>query len=454
MSETLDVVIIGAGFAGLAAAKQLSALGIDNFKILEARDRVGGRTKPGEIAGHTIDLGGMWLGPTQLHLKSLAEQYQVRTYPTWLDGKGIFKLGGKYAEGEREKLDALFGPLETLDYLNVSRKLNALVRSINCEAPWDHERAKELDSMTVHDWISRNAKTEKLRHLFRFVSGAVFCAEPEQMSMLFFVHYIASGDDLDTLLSADSGGAQNFLFHGGVHQIAVKMSEELGERLHLNEAVSQIDWADDYADITTSQGQYKARKVIIAVPLPLVTAVAFDPPLPAAKMALHKQMNMGSVIKIWVAYDRPFWREQGFNGSIVREDSPVSPVFDVTPEDSKIGLISGFFDADNAIENSDLSQDERKQIVIDMLVENFGTEARSPIAYQDNVWTNEQWSGGCYGAYAPPGVYARYGEWLRKVIGPLHWAGTETSPKWTGYIDGAIQSGGRAAKEVSKHLAL
>jgi len=442
-----DAIIIGAGFAGLAAAKKLSQAGL-SVRILEARDRVGGRAKAGEIAGHRIDLGGMWLGPTQARLKELAESYQVRTYPTPLNGKAVFNLGGKYATGEREKMDALFGPLEALDYLNVSRKLKKLLKKVNCDAPWNDENAAKLDALTVQDWVAQNSKAAKVHRLFQFFCGALFCAEPDQISMLFFVHYLASGDGLETLLSADTGGAQNFLFHGGVHQIAVKMGEELGDALRLNEAVQKVEWQEGHVVVTTNITIHKARKLICAVPPTLVSDIEFSPPLPAAKQALHNRLNMGSVIKIWIAYERPFWRDQGFNGSIVRDDTPVSPVFDVTPEGSKSGLISGFFDADNAIDHSDMTQDQRKQIVIDMLADSFGEEARTPTAYQDNVWADEKWSGGCYGAYAPPGVYSRYGEWLRKIIGPLHWAGTETSAKWIGYIDGAIRSGERAGDEV------
>ncbi len=452
-SKPLDTIIIGAGFAGLAAAKQLCKQGHNNAVVLEARDRVGGRTKHGEIAGIDIDLGGMWLGSTQKRLEALAKEYDVATYPTFLDGKAIFSAAGKIHHGQRENFRGLFGKFELLRYLPAELRLRALIRSIDCEQPWNHKKAKLLDAMSVESWIQKNLASERIKQLYRALCWSLFCAEADQISMLFFVHYAKSGENLDVLASADKTGAQNLLFHGGVHQIARKMADELGSRVRLNEAVLSITHNQTSVIVETQQSSYSAKNIIIAIPPTLVPTIQFDPPLPQAKMALHERLTMGSVIKYWIAYDKPFWREQGFNGTIAGDHSPALPCFDVSPPNQPLGLIAGFFDADDSLEHAASGAAARQKVVTDLLAQHFGEAARNPVDYVDNDWTAEQWSQGCYGAYAAPGVYGRYGEWLRKPIGPLHWAGTETSAQWTGYIDGAIRSGERAAAEVIEKLS-
>lgn len=440
-------IIIGAGFAGLAAACRLRQHGIDDFLVIEARDRVGGRTKHGRIAGLDIDLGGMWLGPTQTRLRELAESYQVRTYATPLAGDAIFRSHGKDHRAAGEKIDGLYNIVEGIDFLNSKRKIDALSKDLDCDRPWDHPRAEELDAMTVEQWVADNVKTRRMRTSYRLICFSLFCAEAAQISMLFFLHYVKSGDGMEPILSADAGGAQNFLFHGGVHQIARRMGEGLGHRLRLGEPVERITWTDDGATVTTGTGDYTAGRVIVAVPPTLLPKIEFQPPLPQPKAAFHNRLSMGSAIKFWVAYDRPFWRDQGLNGMIVTDDSPATPVFDVSPTGQPKGLIAGFFDGNNALDHGDMSMAERGRIVTDMLAEHLGPRAKNPLEYLDNDWTAETWSGGCYGAYLAPGMMARYGAWLRKPIGPFRWAGTETSPRWTGYIDGAIRSGERAADE-------
>ncbi|MEM8784909.1 MAG: FAD-dependent oxidoreductase [Pseudomonadota bacterium] len=443
-----DVLVIGAGFAGLAAAKRLDQAGCANLAVLEARDRVGGRTRHGVVGGLDVDLGGMWLGPSQTRLAEWAQHYQVRTYPTHLEGKAIYRLGGKEHHGDREDLEGAFGWLEGFDYLSASRQLEKLSAGIDCDAPWDHPQAAKLDGQTVETWLTENVRSARLRELFRVLCYALFCAEASQISMLFFLHYVKSGDNLDVLVSADKGGAQNFMFHGGVHQIARKMAEELGDRVHLNAPVTRIEQTSGHIIVSTAQDEWKARSVIVSVPPTLVPKIDFTPALPRPKAALHAKLAMGSAIKYWIVYETPFWRAQGFNGLIIRDDVACTPCMDVSPPGQPKGVIAGFFDGDHALTHGDAGMEARRGQVVAMLAEHFGKAAETSLEYRDVDWTAEDWSAGCYGAYAAPGVYARYGAWLRRPVGSIYWAGTETSPRWTGYIDGAIRSGERAAEEV------
>ncbi len=440
-----QVVIVGAGFAGLAAARRLQERGVDDFVVLEARSRVGGRTKPGRVAGIDVDLGGMWMGASQTRLRALADAYGVPTYSTWLDGRCIVRIAGKEHHGPGEDIDGLFTAADKVQYLWLERQLARLSRHLDVNQPWQHRRAAELDGLTLEAWVARHVRSPRLRSLFRLICLSLFCAEASQVSMLFFLHYVKSGDGLDVLLSAAPGGAQSHLFGGGLHRIARAMAEELGPRLVLEQPVQGIQWSEQSVTVKTLSAVHQADKAIVAVPPTLLTTIEFDPFLPQPRQRLNQRLAMGSAIKFWVAYDRPFWRDQGFNGIVVRDDTPCTPCFDVTPPDLDVGLIAGFFDANHAVDGSSAGREGRREMVTAMLAEHFGPQSRDPIDYVDADWSSTRWSNGCYGNFAPPGVYADFGPWLRRPVGAIRWAGTETSPRWTGYVEGAIRSGETAA---------
>lgn len=451
MAPPLDVVVIGAGFAGLAAARSLAAKGL-RVSVLEARDRVGGRTKPGEIAGIPVDLGGMWLGPTQKRLATLAEEMGVETYPNPLDGDAVAEIGGVASRSPGEGVANALEPEEIADFTNLIVALGELSAEIGLDAPWESSVAAELDRVTVETWLLRHSQTEAARRLFRFGVAAVFCAETVEMSMLWLATYAKAGGGLPVLLSAAEGGAQNLLFQGGVHQLAARLASELGDRVRLEEPVESISVDGSGATVRTAHGEFVGKRVIVAIPPPMIERIAFDPALPRPAEALHSRMTMGSVIKVWVAFERPYWRDAGLNGVFLSDEAPFSPAFDVTPPDAEVGILSGFFDADSAVEWSQRTEAEREQCVMETITKFLGAPTCKQIGYVDNDWTQEAWSTGCYGAYAPPGTLTRFGTALRRPIGPIHWAGTETATEWTGYIEGALQSGERAASEVEAEL--
>jgi monoamine oxidase len=451
-TQTADVIVVGAGFAGLAAAKALRAAGVEPL-IIEARDRVGGRTCPGSIAGLTIDLGGMWVGPTQTVLDALAREYGVKTYPQYITGKSAIELNGKWHSSEGEDYLALLSLPVKLDVAQLVYRLTALSDSIDPDSPWAHPKADAFDAMTLQTWLDEHTHTDGAMSFMVSLIRSVFCAEPGDLSFLFCLFYLRSGGNLEQLTTFRNG-AQQRLFVGGVHQLSQRMAAQLGERVLLNSPVTDIEQDAEGVTVTCPNANFRSKALIIAIAPALAGRINYAPLLPAKRDALTQRMPMGSVIKVWIAYSTPFWRTRGFSGLFSSDTGAFGPAFDVTPPGARAGILAGFFDAKNSVEWSARTSEQRRTEVLRCLTAAFGAEARAPLEYVEKNWTLERYSLGCYTGTLGPGALTQFGPTLRERVGRIFFAGTESSPIWAGYIEGALRSGVRAAAEVRQFLNL
>ena len=445
--KAVDVLILGAGFAGLASARALRKAGL-SVRVLEARDRVGGRTAGGELAGLNVDIGGMWLSPLQTRLASLAKDYGVRTYPQPLKGDCSLRFRGVKKRAPEDGFDRALGFFERLQLFFLVRAIDAEVRNVDPKAPGRGPRAERLDRESVASWCARRTRSLPVQALVNLVCRAVLCADAHEISMLFFAFYARTSGSLETLLGMSGDGAQSVLFEGGVHQVAERMAEELGDAVRLAEPVYAVDQEEGWVHVETQRGTHTGRRAILCLPPPHASRIAFRPALTTDKRTLLARQPMGSCIKAWLAYDRPFWRADGCNGFLVSDDQPFTPVFDGTPPGQDIGLLAGFFEGPEALQASRLSEDERRAQAIESIAAHLGDRARRPIGYVEHDWCADPWSDGCYGAYLAPGVLTSRGDALRAPHGRIYWAGTETATVWTGYIEGALESGERAVREL------
>ena len=144
----------------------------------------------------------------------------------------------------------------------------------------------------------------------------------------------------------------------------------------------------------------------------------------------------------------PFWRAEGLSGTVFSLDDEVSVIFDNSPQDLSCGVLLGFLEGKHARRTGKLPPEERKELVLSVLEKFFGPRSADPEEYVERDWAAEEWSRGCYGGRFGTGVWTGYGEALREPVGRVHWAGTETAEVWNGYMDGAVRSGERAAREV------
>jgi len=441
----VDVVVVGAGFAGLVAARRLIARG-KSVVVLEARDRVGGRVKAGTVAGRTVDVGGMWVGPTQTRLLDLLREFDLHTTPQFVAGRQILQFGGRRwtADGEAMGFDA--DTEKEVDALTT--ELDRMASEVPPDAPWSAPKAAAWDALTAQEWLHARTANRLIRDYWRYDLRNVLQADLSQMSLLFLLAYIRSGDSVETLFGYE-GAAQAFLVREGMHSLAGRLAATLEGRVVLRAPVRSIAQDGMVVTVRSDAGAWRASAAIVAVPLPLSTRIAYTPPLPPGRDALAQRMPMGSVIKWYAAYERPFWRARGFNGLVVTDQPPGAICVDATPPEGTPGLLAGFIDTPHALLWTGRPQAERRRLVLERLTDLFGDEAARPIDYEDQDWPAEEWSRGCYEAWMGPTVLTTVGRFLREPHGAIHWAGTETSTRWMGYIEGAIRSGERAAAEIA-----
>lgn len=448
---SVDVVVVGAGYSGLAAAWSLTNEG-HSLLVVEARDRVGGRAWTEKLpGGGWVDNGGQWIGPGQTQILELAAEVGVKTFPTFQDGQHILVFQGQrlvYTSDDPTSLDVPV-PTEDLDELLATlAEIDALSRTVPPHAPWEAARAIEWDSQTVATWMADNVTTDGAKFGLHAAVVGYFSVEPCDMSFLHLLFYISAAGGLEEL----EASSLIWRFEEGAQEVPNRLATRLGDKIRYDSPVRKIDQTGEKVVVYTDTGAIECSQVIVAVSPQLASRIQYAPDLPVSRDQYMQRMPLGAVIKCHAVYPRAFWRDNNFNGQLV-SDEDVNSVFDNSPADGVPGILVGFLEGAVARRWHERSRDEVREKMLATFVEHFGDEAAEPVDFYYANWGAEPWSRGCYAGIPTPGTWTGYRDAVRKPIDRIHWAGTEASTEWAQYMEGAVRSGQRAAAEVHAALA-
>ncbi|EYT58764.1 monoamine oxidase [Dietzia sp. UCD-THP] len=467
MSAGVDVIVVGAGLAGLTAARRLVEAG-RTVRVLEARDRVGGRTLNHVLDdGQVVEAGGQFVGPTQDHVLGLAEELGVQTFPANTLGDTVYVHGSR---SRRFRGDIPPDRLALADIALATTRLGRTSGEIDVAAPWEHPDARRLDEQSLATWLRRGAIGSGGVELVEVLLGSAFGAAASETSALSALAYIAGAGDeihrgtLDRMISV-AGGAQESRFVGGSQLISHLMAEELGDDVTLGAPARRIEHHATGVTVTTDAGVFHGDQVIVAVPPHLAAEIEWSPQLPAHQDALFRRMTFGTLMKCEAVYERPFWREDGLSGQGVFRGGgqPVCSMFDNTPPSGSPGILMGFVGGAGWRTWAPRSARQRGGAVLQSFARVVGPAALAPVGYFEKDWTAERWTRGGPTAVLGPGVLTTLGRWRdRPLDSPpstphssphsrVHWAGAEHSDYWNGYMDGAVRSGQAAARAAIAH---
>lgn len=445
-----DCVVVGAGFAGLAAAAELAERG-KNVVVLEARDRVGGRVASIYQDGQLIEIGGQWVSPGNEAMHELIDEANLETVgPT--EGTVLIRSQGTVFKSTQapDRAHAL-SPFEMADLGQGVLRFRRLAERIDSDPTWAAANAAWL-GQSVGRWVKTNLRTPTAQQDFAAVLAEVAAKDADELTLGEALKLSIAGTDLESLFTV-SGGLKLRRIRGGMHLLAETLADRLGDRIRLAEIVTGYEYDLDSVTVHTESGEsYQAHRVINTLPPWLALKQQYEPALPAWRYEAVERTQPGHNIKAFAVYDEPWWRDQGLSGQMSADEGPVRVSFDITDPGGP-GVLFGLFEGNEAAAMSKFSTSMRERAFIDSLATVFGEGARSAHVYVDYDWGADPYTRGCHTPHFSPGAWTATGQVLAEAAGPIRFAGSEYASKYNGYLEGAVRSGREEARAILRELA-
>ncbi len=449
--RAVDVVIVGAGLAGLSAARTLIDAKLTTV-VLEARGRVGGRTLARPLNDGVFDMGGQFVGPGQRRIQEVAKEFGVELMPMYVTGRKIQDFCGDISTYWTPfPILSLWKPFPFWNLINLGismARFEIQRRLIPLDSPWNTPWSHKWDSTSIEAWKRSNPiRPCQVGGMLDSILRPGFGSEASEVSLLNFLFFLQSAGGLFGALRG-----QTYRFTYGSQELSIKLAQQLGNRVHLDTPVRVIEQTEEGIRVYSDQQVWEARYVIVTVPVPLIAQIRFDPPLPISRVGLIERIPMGSEVKIFATYDRPFWRADGFSGEVVSDGEPVSVVFDNSMPNGGQAALLALVGGKYAHTWNLRPKDERRAAVLSNFVRWFGPNAGKPTGYIEFDWRTEEWTRGCPLAVMTPGAWLHFGKTLREPVGRIFWAGSELAEEWCTYMNGAITSGEKTAHNILARL--
>ncbi|GAA5191477.1 NAD(P)/FAD-dependent oxidoreductase [Arthrobacter gyeryongensis] len=444
-----DVVIVGAGPSGLTAARELKKAGL-SVAVLEARDRVGGRTWTDTIDGAMLEIGGQWVSPDQTALMGLLDELGLKMYSRYRDGESVYLA----PDGSRTRYTGASFPVSETTAAEMDKLiaiLDGLAAEIGPEEPWAHPKARELDTISFHHWLRQNSTDEEAcNNIGLFIAGGMLTKPAHAFSALQAVLMAASAGSFSNLTDEDFILDKRVI--GGMQQVSLLIAAELGDDVVLNSPVRTINWEPagegHRVTVESERATVNARFVIMAVPPNLYSRVSYNPPLPRRQHQMHQHQSLGLVIKVHAVYSTPFWREDGLSGTGFGADALVQEVYDNTNHGDARGTLVGFISDEKADAVFELSAEDRKKKVLESIAGFLGEKALDPEVYYESDWGSEEWTRGAYAASYDLGGLHRYGKDQHANVGPIYWSSSDLAAEGYQHVDGAVRMGQATAARI------